>query len=109
MFRICFRLSIPEVEGTVDVGEMFSNHDDPWKALADAKVKKAGLVQALRAAMPMLGKVEPENIEIGIYTYNPQLLLDIPIPKKKRTEVRPAEVGFQLFVHDSDPTLSNQT
>lgn len=107
MFRVQFRLSLPEVEGVAEVGEMFSNHDDPWKALADAKAKKPGLVLALRAAMPMLKKVRAEDIEIAIYIYDPQLVL-FDMPKKKRGEVTPAEKGFELFVHDSDPTLSTQ-
>lgn len=108
MFRVQFRLSLPEVEGTAEVGEMFSDHDDPWKALADAKEKKAGLVLALRAAMPMLKKVKSEDIEIAVYIYDPQLILFENLPKKKRNEVSATERGFELFVHDSDPTLSTQ-
>ena len=51
MFRVQFRLHLPSIEGTAEVGEMFVEGEDLIKALNDAKEKKAGLVMALRAAM----------------------------------------------------------
>lgn len=108
MFRIEFRLSMAQIEGTVQVGEMFSDQEDLIKALNEAKDKKAVIVSSLRAAMPMLAKVKSSDIEIGVFSYNPQLILFDNLPAKLHSEITPEEKGFELFVHDSDPTLANQ-
>lgn len=105
MFRIQFRLHLPSIEGTAEVGEMFVEGEDLIKALNEAKEKKAGLVMALRAAMPMLKKVKADDIEVAVFTHDPQLLL-FDLPSKAHGEVLPEDKGFELFVHDSDPTLA---
>jgi hypothetical protein len=108
MFRVQFRLSLPSIEGTANVGEMFIEGEDLITALNTAKEKKSGLVMALRAAMPMLSKVKESDIEVGIFAYSAQLLFDFKVPDQKHSEVKEEEAAFELFVHDSDPTLSNQ-
>jgi hypothetical protein len=106
MFRVQFRLSLPSIEGVANVGEMFVETEDLIVALNTAKEKKAGLVVALRAAMPMLSKVKEADIEVGVFAHDPQLLL-FEVAQQQHTEVKEEEAGFELFVHDSDPTLSN--
>lgn len=105
MFKITFRISLPNVEGTVTLGTCYSMHDDPYKALEEGREHRAALVPTLRSAMPLLAKIKEGDIEVGIKVHSPQLVL-FEMPAMQRTEVTPGQKGYEMFLNDSAPTLS---
>lgn len=105
MFKITFRITLPQVEGTATIGTCFSNHDDPYKALEEGRQKRASLVPTLRQAMPLLAKVKESDIEVGVTIHSPQLVL-FQMPNMQRTEVGEGQKGYEMFLNDNAPTLS---
>lgn len=105
MFKITFRISLPQVEGVVTLGTCFSQHDDPYRALDEGKNKRAEMATALRATMPMLRKIKEGDIEVGVRVHSPQLVL-FEMPAMKRTEVKVGQASYEMFLNDSAPTLA---
>lgn len=105
MFKITFRISLPQVEGVVTLGSCFSLHDDPYRALDEGKDKRADMAAALRQTMPMLKRIKEGDIEVSVKVHSPQLVL-FPLPEMKRTEVMPGKAAYEMFLNDSAPTLS---
>lgn len=106
MFKITFRISLPQVEGVVTLGSCFSQHDDPYRALDEGKNKRAEMASALRATMPMLRKIKEGDIEVAIKVHSPQLVLFDNLPAMSRTEVVPDKAAYEMFLNDSAPTLA---
>jgi hypothetical protein len=105
MFKVTFRISLPQVEGVVTLGTCFSQHDDPYRALDEAKGKRADMAKALRQTMPMLKRIQEGDIEVSVKVHSPQLVLFV-LPEMKRTEVLPGKAAYEMFLNDSAPTLS---
>lgn len=105
MFKITFRISLPQVEGTATIGTCFSLHDDPYRALEEGREKRASMIPALRQAMPLLAKVKESDIEVGVTVHSPQLVL-FPLKDMQRTEVVEGQKGYEMFLNDNAPTLS---
>lgn len=105
MFKITFRISLPQVEGTATIGTCFSQHDDPYKALEEGRAKRSALVPTLRQAMPLLAKLKESDIEVGVAVHSPQLVL-FQMPNMQRTEVAEGQKGYEMFLNDNAPTLS---
>lgn len=95
MFRITFRLSLPDVEGTIQLGNMITDQDDPYRALDVGREKRAGLASALRETMPMCKKIKAEDIEVAITVHSPQLVL-FEMPDMKREEVVPGKKAYEM-------------
>lgn len=106
MFKITFRLNLPQVEGTVVLGSCFSQHDDPYRALDEGKNKRSEMASALRLTMPMLRKIKEGDIEVCVTVHSPQLVLFDNLPAMTRTENRPGEAAYEMFLNDSAPTLA---
>ena len=108
MFRVAFSVSIPEMEGSMKLGEIISHADDPYKALAEGQDKRPMFVDALRATVPAFRRVKAADIQIGVTPYTVQLLLfELPPMVRKRDELSPeAKIGYELWQNDHAETLA---
>lgn len=79
-YRAKYYFSFPsddpmELVSKSELGEFYSEQDDIWKALDEARQKRQPIASALLQAFPGLNYVKHSEIEIHLQRYDAQLNL----------------------------------